>query len=262
MKPIFLPALFFVAASMSAGPVVNESPAQPVPPDSVAMIQSLVVVRSLKVLDYVAPVVTSSLRVSALGDQRVRIAVQIDEKGRAVDWLIVAYSRRAFTDNTIDAVRRWQFEPVKIEGVPVPAQTTFDIEFKGADVVSISSVTEQLETVMRNMGIERLEYRPCPLRDLDRIPLLLNAVAPRYAIEARDQGVRGTVEVQFFIDEQGTVRMPAVLQADRLDLAQMALEAVRQWKFEPPTHKGSPVMISAVQHFEFGTGVQSSTTVN
>jgi TonB family protein len=110
--------------------------------------------------------------------------------------------------------------------------------------------------------LERIAGRPCPLRDLDRIPLLLNAVTPRYAIEARDQGVRGTVEVQFFIDEKGTVRMPAVLQADRLDLAQMALEAVRQWKFEPPTHKGNPVMISAVQHFEFGTGVQSSTTVN
>jgi TonB family protein len=75
--------------------------------------------------------------------------------------------------------------------------------------------------------------------------------------------MRGTVEIQFYIDEKGAVRLPAIKYSDRIDLAESALEAVRQWKFEPPTRNGRPVLITAVQQFDFGntTSVTRATTV-
>lgn len=63
--------------------------------------------------------------------------------------------------------------------------------------------------------------------------------------------VRGDVTVSFYIDEQGAVRMPYVLGQPNLELADLAVEAVRQWKFEPPTRQGRPVLVHAQQLFRF-----------
>jgi outer membrane biosynthesis protein TonB len=64
------------------------------------------------------------------------------------------------------------------------------------------------------------------------------------------------VSVDFFIDETGSVRMPAVSANDDVHLTALAIDALRQWKFEPPTHNGRPVLAKAVQVFNFGTGKQ------
>jgi TonB family protein len=255
MKTTFLATAFLaIATAAQAQPVALGAPvevpaAEPTRGEGLA---DLVVMRSLKTDSFVPPLMNSRLVMAAVSRGRVRIALQVDENGRPMDWLIIAYSHRDLADSTLDVVRRWRFDPVKIENVPVKAQTEFDLDFKGPDVVTISTVSDHIELFMRNLAGERLEYRPCTVRELDRIPLLLNVVTPRYSIAARDQGVRGSVEVQFYIDEKGTVRLPAVLNADRIDIAMAALEAVRQWKFEPPTRNGRPVLISAIQQFDFG----------
>jgi len=261
---------FFLAASLAfagaacAQPITIETSA--VAPaadaDSGGLLKDLVVMRALKPEVYVAPAMSAAMQIAVVSKGRVRVAVMADPEGMPADWLILSYSHKDLADSTLNVLRKWRFKPANIEGVPVAAQTEFDIEFRGSDVVTISPVMDQLEYLYRNMGIERIEYRPCPLRELDRIPLLLNAVTPHYSLVARDQGVRGSVEVQFYIDESGTVRLPAVLNADRVDLAKSALEAVRQWKFEPPTRNGHPVLISAIQQFDFGKDTTAVTKIN
>jgi len=240
---------------MQAQPIEVGASARPAPaaaklpvPEKLA----LVLKSPLAIEHYVEPYVPATFVMDVMRTGRVRIAVQTDEKGRPVDSVILAYSHRRLADNTIDALDRWRFTPVKVEGVPVAARTEIELEFKGADVISITNVGDQFERMLNNMGVERLEFQPCPLTELDRIPLPLNTIPPRYSIAARDQGVVGTVEVQFYIDQTGTVRLPAVISADRIDLAEAAFEAVQQWKFEPPTRKGIPVLISAMQQFKFG----------
>lgn len=265
MKTAFLAAAFLAIASTAQ--------AQPAAPGaSVAVpaseskpgegLADLVVVRALKAESFVPPLMSSKLQMAAVSRGRVRIVLQVGEDGRPLDWMIVAYSHRDLADSTLDVVRRWRFDPVKIESVPVRAQTELELEFKGPDVVTISTVSDHLELFMRSVAGERLEFRPCPVRELDRIPLLLNVVTPHYSVAARDQGVRGSVEVQFYIDETGTVRLPAVLNADRIDIAMAALVAVRQWKFEPPTRHGRPVHVSAIQMFDFGRETTTVTKID
>jgi len=265
MKTTFLTAaLLAIATAAQAQPVaLGASASVPASESTQGQgLDDLVVVRSLKAESFVAPIMSGKLLMAAVSQGRVRIVLQVGEDGRPLDWLIVAYSHRDLADSTLDVVRRWRFDPVKIENVPVKAQTEFDLEFKGPDVVTISTVSDHIELFMRNLAGERLEYRPCTVRELDRIPLLLNVVVPRYSIAARDHGVRGSVEVQFYIDETGAVRLPAVLNADRIDIAMAALEAVRQWKFEPPTRNGRPVLISAIQVFDFGKETTAVTKIN
>lgn len=265
MKTTFILAtVLSIAAAANAQPIelgatITE---QPAPTDFQSRIKNLVVMRSLKAKEFVAPTMSPAMQIGVVTKGRVRVAVKADSEGVPVEWLILAYSHRDLADSTTRVLPKWRFAPVAVEGVPVSAQTEFDIEFRGPDVVSISPSMDQLEYIFRNMGFERIEYRPCPLNELDRIPLLLNVVTPHYSIAARDQGVRGMVEVQFYIDEAGTVRLPAIVNADRIDIAEAALEAVRQWRFEPPTRNGHPVLISAIQQFNFGNTTTSVTTVN
>jgi len=264
MKNTFLfAALLASAITSQAQPIVVAPSAteQPAQLDPAERMKSLVILRSLKTETFVAPAMSAAMQITVVINGRVRVAVQSDSEGNPVDWLILAYSHRDLATSTSEVIRKWHFAPVKIDGLPVSAQTEFDIEFRGPDVVSISPVMDQLEFIFRNMGMERLEYRPATLTEIDRIPLLLNVVHPRYSTAARDQGVRGTVEIQFYIDEQGTVRLPAIKNADRFDLAESALEAVRLWKFEPPTRNGRPVLISAVQLFDFGNVAKDLTEV-
>jgi outer membrane biosynthesis protein TonB len=48
------------------------------------------------------------------------------------------------------------------------------------------------------------------------------------------------------------VRVPAVSINDDSVLTALAVAALRQWRFEPPTRNGSPVLVKASQVFNFG----------
>jgi len=91
-------------------------------------------------------------------------------------------------------------------------------------------------------------YRP---EDLDSIPEPIEVVKPKYPLEFKEEGVRGEVSVLFYIDEEGRVRMPHITEYTHEEFAQLALVAVRQWKFKPPIRRGKPVSILVRQPFSF-----------
>jgi len=67
--------------------------------------------------------------------------------------------------------------------------------------------------------------------------------APRFPARARRRGVRsGNVEVDFTIDRTGVVRDAVVVQAMPPDIFdEVALEAVRRWRYSPRIKAGVPV---------------------
>jgi TonB family protein len=64
-------------------------------------------------------------------------------------------------------------------------------------------------------------------------------VNPDYPDEARRKHLNGTVKMHVFVSTDGTVRRIEVLDGDAL-LAAAAVEAAKQWTFEPPTVDGKP----------------------
>jgi TonB family protein len=136
-----------------------------------------------------------------------------------------------------------------------PVGTTIEIYFyfeaRGV-VVSTTTIDELERATLFETG--RYVYQPCSLRELDRIPTPLTTVAPVYPAELARKGVHGRVSVDFYIDETGVVRMPAVSPRDNSELTVLSLEALRQWRFEPPTRNGKPVLVKASQVFSFGSG--------
>lgn len=73
-------------------------------------------------------------------------------------------------------------------------------------------------------------------------PQLVVGELPDYSAFARSHDVQGTVVVEALVDEQGRVFAADVVQSvhEELDLAVVA--AVSDWKFEPATVDGEPVM--------------------
>jgi TonB family protein len=73
-------------------------------------------------------------------------------------------------------------------------------------------------------------------------PVLVHRVEPLYPEEARRNHVSGMVIVQTVIDENGHVTRAEALQGPP-ELAQAAVDAVKQWTWKPGTQAGKPVPV-------------------
>jgi TonB family protein len=74
-------------------------------------------------------------------------------------------------------------------------------------------------------------------------PKLLNQVAPAYPDKVRKEKVIGQVVIQAVIEKDGTVARASVVRPVHPDLDASALEAVRQWRYEPARLNGKPVAV-------------------
>lgn len=183
----------------------------------------------------------------------VVVAVSVNETGKLDDWLVLEYSQEALARSAVHALQGWRFTPARLDGQPARATTELRIDFSVEGVVITSNITERFFADMfDNLGERRSAYRPCRPGELDHLPARLAGETPHYATAAEKDGVRGSVDVHFYINEQGEVRLPSVRTGSHPYLMEQAVEAVRTWKFEPPTHQGRPVLVAVAQKFEFG----------
>lgn len=182
-----------------------------------------------------------------------QVAIQIDEEGKLTDYLVIAYTYRAFADAAVAALKKWNYEPAYLHGEArsATADLNFTFESKGIVLVELN-VSTYVEQWNYQLHPDSYAFHACTLRELDRIPTPTKVVKPVYPAEAARKDV--TITVQFYIDEEGHVRLPAVSKAigTRHDtLSAAAVQAVSQWEFEPPVSRGRAVVVSARQDFNF-----------
>lgn len=211
--------------------------------------------QSLKILQTVDPVFPYHLLQLGVKEGEARVAVNSDATGKLVKWLVVGYTQPEFADAAVAAINQWKFEPARLQGEPVgtTVELSFHFETKGI-VVTTLTPANYIEGQFMRIKEGRYAYRPCSPRELDRRPVPIVTVAPQYPRALAAQGVKGKVTVEFFIDETGAVRMPAASVQDNAVLTTLAIDALSQWKFAPPTAKGRGVLVKASQEFDFRNG--------
>ena len=74
-------------------------------------------------------------------------------------------------------------------------------------------------------------------------PVKLSAPQPQYTEEARRARVQGVVIVQAIIDCDGFVASTTVLKGLPMGLSEAAVDAIRQWRFQPARQDGRAVMV-------------------
>ncbi len=79
---------------------------------------------------------------------------------------------------------------------------------------------------------------------------LVRSVAPIYPAFARQNNIQGDVKIDATIDETGHVSRMKVISGPSL-LQQPAMDALRQWRYEPSTLDGSPVPVQMTVTLQF-----------
>ena len=178
----------------------------------------------------------------------------------------------------IDAVKQWVYEPMIINGQPQPVVFTVTVRFNldkdkkpmGAGVVGGvkggvttgvgGGVAAGVEGGVKGgvkgaveggvvggvpgggAGAQDLkQFEGDAIRAVGEVkpPKLIKQVDPIYPEEARKAGIEGIVILEAKADEQGNVVEARVLRSVP-ELDQAALDAVKQWTYEPLTIDGKP----------------------
>ena len=95
--------------------------------------------------------------------------------------------------------------------------------------------------------------RPGPIdfNKLDRAPRATAQMSPDYPSIMRQQGIAGSVTVEFEVNKEGRVVRAEALSYTRREFVEPALRAVRNWHFEPGKQNGHPVPFRMAVPIEF-----------
>lgn len=180
---------------------------------------------------------------------KVRLVVSVDVEGRLVDCLVVAYTNEAFVASAVQAAKAWSYEPAKVRGHARASRADLSFTFKADLVVTVQNAEYNF---LQNIFGEIFIFQPSLLKNLDHIPVPVHVVSPSIPDGVLAPGEARVVTVEFYIDQEGKVRVPSVSREQANDrLAAEAVAAVEQWRFEPPLRKGQPVLVLAQQEFRF-----------
>lgn len=216
-----------------------------------AVAASATTVQHLKLIERIDPEFPRGLHVFGITKGGVRCLIDVDATGRVEDVLILAYTHERFGRVVSEVMPKWRFEPARVDGRAVPAQTTIEFTIEAVGVVTTMDVTTYVARRFETIWGAPYVYHDWKLADLDAIPVPQKTVAPIYPVELAQQNVRGKVRAEFYIDETGHVRLPIVASSDHPELAGLVMQAIRQWEFAPPRRHGSPVLVFVSQDFDF-----------
>lgn len=76
-------------------------------------------------------------------------------------------------------------------------------------------------------------------------------VLPPYPQQLVDAQVVGTVRIRFVVDETGQVIHPVIVGSPVGSLADLSIDSVLQWQFQPIRVNGKPVRLSLFYEFIF-----------
>jgi TonB family protein len=144
--------------------------------------------------------------------------------------------------------------PVVRRGIPLPDADLAEFEpiRKESGPVGLPPLNEEVEVPIGGHAC------PCPRSDPIRPhpgwitePQRLHYVEPEYPRPARLAGIEGEVVLDVVIDEAGFVGEIEVLRSQPHGLTEAAVEAVRQWRYEPSTLHGRPVPVLVTVRVRF-----------
>jgi periplasmic protein TonB len=75
-------------------------------------------------------------------------------------------------------------------------------------------------------------------------PSIIYKVDPQYSEEARKARYQGTVVLEAIVQKDGTVQIIRVVRSLGFGLDEKAIEALRQWKFNPAKQNGVAVPVA------------------
>lgn len=160
--------------------------------------------RLLEVTKVVLPRPATAKRSDRFPPQIVLANVRVNEVGEVVD---VNDAPAEVAEQMKIATKNWRFAPARQGGQPVAADVRmpFVVTWRGEQEVAGQSIP----------------------------PRVIEQVKPDYPVLMRASGLKGEVVVDFVVDIEGRVRNAYVVRSLNPAFDDLALDAVRKWRFEP-----------------------------
>jgi TonB family protein len=181
-----------------------------------------------RVLKMVPPVYPEAARAAKV-EGVVILEAETDVNGQVQNTRILR-SVPLLDQAAIDCVRQWVYEPFKIDNKPRGAIFTVTVRFA-------------LDGGGGKSAPPSKDGEPLKLTGDVKGPKLITMVKPNYPEAARKSGVEGSVILEVTTDVYGKVGDIKILRSIPL-LDQAALDAVRQWVYEPPIINGKPISVT------------------
>jgi TonB family protein len=158
----------------------------------------------------------------------IEVNFLITPSGQVVKSFVVSAPNPAFDKFVLEALAKWIYRPGSVDGraVNVDMQLPIDIT-----IDENRRVTEKIGSYPGDPSPERMVP--------DTNPKVVTMVKP--ALPKGTAVGHGTVVVDFIVTSYGDVREAFVLKSVSPPLDAAALEAVKQWKFEPAQKRGKAI---------------------
>ena len=208
-------------------------------------------ISQLKLTKYTEPEFPVSARMEGIPDGLVTLAISRDEAGVPSDILVIDATDRRFAEAAVVAARTWRFAPVSA-GVGLPAELV-RIGFRLTGVVYINAHNQNKAGLLGDYVAQKLRepVRIPELQSLATAPKAINQPMPSYPAAFTGMAIEGSAKVRFYIDEEGRVRLPQVIEASRPEFADAAVAAVARWRYEPPRQGTRPIVVTENWSFKF-----------
>jgi len=198
---------------------------------------------------FAKPWINDSQFLNINGEATIDCAFLFNEEGYVDDWIPIRTNDIKLIQSIRNVVELWKIKPPVYNGEPYWSYMEFKIRFvhEGA-VVSLSPI----ETFMAATGSMRDDFQLLvPFSELDSIPKPIKMETPKLSPKLTANSKGETVKFEFFIDQNGKVRIPIIKEDFNTEVmaAAIMLESLLKWEFEPPTKNGKPVATRAVIPF-------------
>ena len=223
------------------GPAANREQAQPAGLHSVARVRVAPNVEADQLLHKVAPAyppLAQQARVQGV----VTLKAQIGSDG-SIENLELVSGHPLLAPAAIDAAKQWKYKPYLLNGQPVPVETEIQVDFKLAvdqqPAVAVPPATPN--------GMGQIYHVGAGVS----APSIVSARQPDYTDEANRARKEGKVVLSLVVDTTGHAQNLRVVTPLGYGLDEKAIEAVKQWRFQPGMKDGKPVNVQINVEVEF-----------
>ncbi|MBI3884433.1 MAG: TonB family protein [Opitutae bacterium] len=171
----------------------------------------------------------------------VNVTFVVDRGGHVTDISVVGSPPPEFAQAIVAMLDAGLFDPARKRGNPTSTIMRMDQTFSigGDGDVPVSQATKDLLAELK-------KKKPvAELKELDAVPKARSRREPVFPYALQGKTDHGAAEVEFFIDTDGTVLLPRAVSASAEEFGYAAVQAVSQWKFEPPLRAGKAVLVRA-----------------
>jgi TonB family protein len=174
------------------------------------------------------------------------VAVAWEGDGSPSDVVVLRANDVSFGIAAREAVLQWH-RPPNPGGREV---AVYDLKFNKLGVV-----VSRTNSVSARMATQKAaDAEPLRLPSAGELDAPVKAIAqpmPAFPNSAKGRWDEARVVVEFYVDENGRVRAPAVREATAPEFAAEALSALQRWQYETPRKNGQPTVMTERWAFQF-----------